>query len=603
MIGRRPKIENVVVAALLFSPCIPVPAQAASAPFFSGSLRGEVKNATGIAQMGATVILYNQYDRVVRQVLTDVTGNFNFDSLMPDLYSVRVSLPSFVPAFKRNIAVQPGIQSMLTINLASMLSSIELVSTTPNKGSIMSEDWKWVLRSAQSTRPVLRFHDSDESGRPKYASVFSETRGIVKVSAGDAVSLSSSNSQPDLGTAFALATSLFGSNQLQVSGNVGYSARTGLPVAGFRTTYSRTEAGGSGPDVTVTMRQISLPTRGGFSGYAGQDAGPALRTVSVSTIDSLALGDGIRFEYGVSAETVSLLNRLNTISPFARLTYDLGSAGSVQVGYSSGADPTELIARGATAETGARDASELHQDLAALAALPRVSLRDGRARVQRNNNAEIGYRKVAGSRVYSAGVFRESVRNGALTIAGPDDLFPGDVLPDLGSRSGIIDIGNFSRWGYLATVTQSLGDKLEVAVAYGRGGALTANGRSLATGDADELRDMVKVANKNWASARIGGTAPVSGTHFAASYGWADYRSLIPSHAYVTQVERPEPGLNISIRQPIPSFGLMPGRFEATADLRNLLEQGYLPLSTADRRTLVLTNAPRAVRGGLSFIF
>jgi hypothetical protein len=117
------------------------------------------------------------------------------------------------------------------------------------------------------------------------------------------------------------------------------------------------------------------------------------------------------------------------------------------------------------------------------------------------------------------------------------------------------------------------------------------------------LRDMVKVANKNWASARIGGTAPVSGTHFAASYGWADYRSLMPSHAYVTQVERPEPGLNISIRQPIPSFGLMPGRFEATADLRNLLEQGYLPLSTADRRTLVLTNAPRAVRGGLSFIF
>jgi hypothetical protein len=64
MIGRRPKIENVVVAALLFSPCIPVPAQAASAPFFSGSLRGEVKNATGIAQLGATVILYNQYDRV-----------------------------------------------------------------------------------------------------------------------------------------------------------------------------------------------------------------------------------------------------------------------------------------------------------------------------------------------------------------------------------------------------------------------------------------------------------------------------------------------------------------------------------------------------------
>jgi hypothetical protein len=47
----------------------------------------------------------------------------------------------------------------------------------------------------------------------------------------------------------------------------------------------------------------------------------------------------------------------------------------------------------------------------------------------------------------------------------------------------------------------------------------------------------------------------------------------------------------------------VPGRFEATAELRNLLEQGYLPLSTGDGRTLLLTNAPRAVRGGLSFIF
>jgi hypothetical protein len=42
---------------------------------------------------------------------------------------------------------------------------------------------------------------------------------------------------------------------------------------------------------------------------------------------------------------------------------------------------------------------------------------------------------------------------------------------------------------------------------------------------------------------------------------------------------------------------------EATADLRNLLAQGYLPLSLADGRSIVLVQNPRSFRGGLSFIF
>jgi hypothetical protein len=296
-----------------------------------------------------------------------------------------------------------------------------------------------------------------------------------------------------------------------------------------------------------------------------------------------------------------MLNQVNTLSPFARLTYDMGHDGSVQVAYSSGGNAGELAARSGAHSN--RENGELQQDLTALGSLPSVSLRDGAVKVQRTENLEIGYRKVAGTRTYSVGVYRERVSNGALTMAGPDDIFSGDVLPDLGSRSGIFNIGNFQRWGYLASVSQLLGDRLEFSLAYGRGGALTTDGRTLHSNDADDLRSMIKVAEKNWASARLAGTAPVTGTHFAASYGWADYRSLMPVHTYLTQRNGPEPGLNISIRQPIPSFGLVPGRFEATAELRNLLEQGYLPVNTADGRSLLVTNAPRALRGGLSFIF
>jgi hypothetical protein len=40
-----------------------------------------------------------------------------------------------------------------------------------------------------------------------------------------------------------------------------------------------------------------------------------------------------------------------------------------------------------------------------------------------------------------------------------------------------------------------------------------------------------------------------------------------------------------------------------TADLSNLLQQGYLPLPTSDGGRLLLMETPRMVRGGLSFIF
>jgi hypothetical protein len=37
--------------------------------------------------------------------------------------------------------------------------------------------------------------------------------------------------------------------------------------------------------------------------------------------------------------------------------------------------------------------------------------------------------------------------------------------------------------------------------------------------------------------------------------------------------------------------------------LRNLLAQGYLPLTMANGQQLLLVNMPRSLRGGLAFVF
>jgi hypothetical protein len=71
---------------------------------------------------------------------------------------------------------------------------------------------------------------------------------------------------------------------------------------------------------------------------------------------------------------------------------------------------------------------------------------------------------------------------------------------------------------------------------------------------------------------------------------------------YSTQDYRPLPGLNLHFRQPLPHGGL-PWRMEATADIRNMLAQGYASLGMAGGQRMLLVDTPRCFRGGVSFIF
>jgi Carboxypeptidase regulatory-like domain len=563
---------------------------------FSGSIAGVVSSSSGVRQMGATVFLYNRFDRLMERSLTSDKGTFGFDSLVPEVYSIRVSLSSFLPAVKRNIAVQPGMQSMLSVNLASLFSSIELVGVSPGQSSVMSDEWKWVLRSSSSTRPILRvlpkLRDPD---RPKAtATVFSDTRGLVRVSAGDQGSASSLGSEPDLGTAFAVATSFYGRNRLQVSGNFGYSSVSRTPLAGFRTTFQRDLPGALGsPQVNLTMRQLSMPSR---MTAGPPDSGPALRTLSVSVLDHYEFSGSLRLEYGFAMDSVTFLDRLNYASPFARLTFDRGHGAAFRLGYASGTPPPEAFGDG---ETGV----ELQQDLSALAAFPRVSLRDGNARVQRTETIEAGYHKKAESRTYSATVYTDSVSNAAVTMAGANGAtLDGDLLPDLVTSGWTLNAGQYHGVGYMAAVEQELGSHLLMTLAYGGGPALTADPRAAQAGTLDELRSTLRTSRRQSLTARASGTCPRTGTQFIVSYQWTNVSALNPAHLYLTGRMREDPGFNVHIRQPIPYFSGLPGHLEATADLRNMLAQGYTPLDAGPRR-IYLLQVPRSVRGGFSFVF
>jgi hypothetical protein len=593
------RTQNTVASLIVGLACASVPcvSRAATPVKFSGSIMGLVTDRAGVPQMGASVLLYNHQDRVCEKALTDQRGEFRFLGVFPDLYSVRVSLAAFVPALKKDILVQPGMRSMLAVNLNTLVSSIQLMYPPVENGSLMTDDWKWVLRGSTATRPVLRFDGDplDQTPRtPSRGTVFSETRGLVRVSGGEGPQASGIANEADLGTAFALATSLFGNNMLEVSGNLGYGSQTGVPVAAFRTSYSR-RTGLDGPVVSVTVRQLYLPGRLGVA-MAGADAPqPMLRSVAASFDDRTQITDDLAVQYGFTLDSLSIASRPNQSSPYARLSYTPGAGSEISFAFTSGNARPDL------AGSSTQDA-DLQHDLNTLGLIPRISARGGRARIQRGGEYEAAYARKAGSRRYELSAYREVVTNAALSMVAPAGMYEGgDILPDLFTGNSIFNAGDYRSTGYTASVTQALGDRINATLMVGSMGALAAENREIVSHDPDELRSMIHAGRKMAVTGHVAATLPRSGTHVVASYQWTDHRWAMPGHIYSTQALRPMPGLNLYIRQPLPGF--RPCRVELTADLRNLLAQGYLPLGTADGQRILLVETPRAFRGGLSFIF
>src|ERR1017187_4224893 len=116
-------VSSVVFGLVCLAAASPV--SGAVSVRLSGAIAGSVTNGDGVPQMGALVMLFNREDGLSQKMFTDEKGNFAFPSLLPDIYSIRVTLASFMPAIKSNILVQPGMRSVLNVSLAALFSRSE----------------------------------------------------------------------------------------------------------------------------------------------------------------------------------------------------------------------------------------------------------------------------------------------------------------------------------------------------------------------------------------------------------------------------------------------------------------------------------------------
>lgn len=558
-----------------------------------GTIVGVVSDASGRGQFGATVYLFNRFDKLLRKVLTNENGAFGFELLPPDSYSVRVVLPAFFPSVRQNIMIQAGMRSFLAINLASLVSSVEWVYPNQSPTNLMTDDWKWVLRGSMTTRPVLRFLPGQDR---QATAVFGDTRGVVRVQAGDGAS-GVFGGQPDLGTAFAVATSILNRHELQVTGNLGYASRGGIPAASLRTRLSRSAErsalnGGFSPEVLLTVRQLFVMGQGAQA--------PPVRTISTAAVDRISIGDRWDLLYGAQLESVTFYDRLNVLSPFARLTYRIGTKDEVQAAFSSGAPPEEIFR-----SHGGAGESPLGQDVGTVSAFPRVSLRDGRVHVQRTGNVELAYRRKLGKDTeVSVVAFDQRVANGTmLALGAADGLDRAEVLPDPFSSGSVLNVGSYQRRGAMITATHQWSSNWSTSVAVGNAGTLDVRSTTMLVSSARDIRRILRQVQRNWIAMRVSGVAPRTATRFVVSYLHTDGSSSLPLYRYLTQTFSPELGLNLQVKQPLPGFGLWSGRLEAIVELRNALSNGYQRLDGAQDRGVLLMPSPRTLRGGLAFIF
>ena len=256
-------------------------------------------------------------------------------------------------------------------------------------------------------------------------------------------------------------------------------------------------------------------------------------------------------------------------------------------------------------QAGGVQGGELQQQLSVLGLFPRVSLFEGEARVQRSTTYEVGYERKVGDWGVGVTAWSDAVRNAAFSMAAPAGFYSAaDLLPDLSSSSAVFNVGDYSRMGYMSSVSREISEAATLSLGYAYVGGLSPLQDDLGGNAPAELRANLRTSMGHTVMARASGVAPFLGTRYTAGYLVARGGWLMPAHYSLTGRNSLEPGLNLYLRQPIPRFyGVLPGRLEASADLRNLLAQGYLPLMTPGGRRVVLVQAPRAVRGGLSFIF
>jgi len=533
-----------------------------------GSISGYVRNASGDPQMGAIIQVLGAANRTFT-VFTNGAGFYTASGLLPGVYSLKVSAPSFLTASREKIGLRPGASIHVNVTLNTLLDVMQLSPAQPLPDN---DDWKWTLRSV-ANRPILRIFNDPTLASEKQTH---EMRGTLSFLAGSAADGYGTGS--DMSTGFTLERSIFDDGQLNFSGKVGYGEA--MPAAVVRAGYSHRLANGSRPTFGLTARR--------FAPADPNLHNAALQALALSAGDQFAVGDLLEFNVGSELQTISFLGRVTAFRPHGTADLHLSPNTVVEYAYAT-SRPDPRIEKGF--DSAPADFSESN---------PRVSLSAYAPKVERARHQELSVSHRAGKTNLQVAMFSDHITDAALTGAGEVTSAGGFLLPDLTSGTFSYAGGNLDTSGMRIVLQRKLTSDLTATLDYAFGGVLDLPRSDVPLSQAQGL---IATQRRHAMSAKFSGKAPKTHTQWAASYGWVNGNALTPVDLFNSSPGQSDPYLNIFLRQPIPSLGFLPGHMEALIDIRNLLAQGYVPVLAQDGQTVYLVQSARCVRGGVAFTF
>lgn len=532
----------------------------------AGGLAGIVKDSRGVPLAGVAVtLLHGQFNpKVVQTVTTDGTGRFEMRGVMPGLYSLKANLASYLPFIQSQVGVIAGKIADLTLVLENLyLQSILGVSAREGQDAV-PEDIESVLRSASSTRPILRVFDADAGTREEQGvrgGIWSKTgiRGVVGISTAAFSTAPELASAGNTFTDFAFIKDLGTSTTWVVAGVVSDSGFAELDsLLRFRAS-----------DRHSTSVRLSL----GILPYLSLPLSPVrdqnvhrLNMYNLDLQDELKISEMMSVIYGAELQVTDPSSGASRFRPRWGIRFR-PSAGSRY----SFLRTKSLPQMQRTLELSEGDylalASPFQHDFG-------NHLNLGLNRV---THTEAETEQNFGASRFSAGVYTDA------------------VTPNYLSSTTAAGLERFSESrGVRLTYSQSLGI-MEGVVGYTYGSGLQSD-RHLSEFAAHSFHVV---------AARIRSKLPLTQTQVAATYRWLSGDSITIVDPYQTVFESNSPGLSLAFAQALPYFGkFIPGKVEAQIDVRNLLGRSNPELyQSASLRRVEFLQPARSVRGGIKLKF
>jgi hypothetical protein len=533
--------------------------------------------------MGAVVEILGAANRT-ETVFTDGAGYYAATGLLPGLYTLKVTAPSFLPALREKVGLRPGASLNVNVTLSTLLGVMQLgpIRTLPD-----NDDWKWTLRSV-ANRPILRVFDDPvitglgttgpgSTGLGLTAEKQShELSGAVSFLAGGSAT-GGYGTGSDMNSAFKLERSIFADGHMAFSGNVAYG--DSLPAGVVRTSYSHRLADGSEPAFALTARR--------FASADPNLHGAVLQALTASAADDFTVADVLEFKFGSELQTIQFLGHVSAFRPYGSADLHLSPDTVVEYDYAT-SRPDLRSGNEKGFDSAPADLSESN---------PRVSLLNFAPKMEKAHHQELNLSHRAGKNRVQLAVFTDRVSDTALTGTGLTTATGGFLLPDSSSGTFSYDGRTLDTNGLRIVLERKFSDDLTATLDYAFGGVLDLSRPDVALQNADES---LTTQRRHAVAAKLSGTLPRTHTRWIASYRWVNGPAITPVDMFNASPGQSDPYLNVFIRQQLPGFG---GRMEAIIDLRNLLAQGYVPVLGQDGQTVYLVQAARCVRGGLAFTF